>query len=645
MSGKRIAPFGAWKSPVTSDLVARGSIRLGQAVIDGTDLYWVELRPQEGGRYALVRRDADGAVCDVLSEKYNVRTRVHEYGGGAYTVVNGTVYFSNYSDQKMYRKTKDGKPEPVTGDGAYRYADAVVDLARNRIICVREDHTESDHNAVNTIVTVDLDDCEVDVLVGGGDFYSTPRLSPDGHRISWLTWNHPNMPWDGTELWTADLDDDGRICSQKKVAGGADESVFQPEWSPGGILYFVSDRTGWWNLYRYSDGSVEPVCEKESEFGVPQWQFQMRTYAIETDDDIVCIYREKGRDQLARLDVRSGGLTDIETSYTNIADVHADTSRIVVHAGSPTEFVSLVEIDSASGEWKVLRRSAEVSVDPAYMSPAESIEFPTENGLTAYAHYYAPRNAEFRGPENEMPPLVVKIHGGPTAAASTSLSLKIQFWTTRGFAVVDVDYGGSTGYGREYRGRLKGQWGIVDVDDCVNAARFLVGRGLVDGMKMAITGGSAGGYTTLCALTFYDVFSAGASRYGVSDPSALAEDTHKFEARYLDSLIGPYPERRDLYDKRAPIRHTDGLSCPLIVLQGLEDAIVPPNQAERIVDAVKSKGIPVAYLPFEGEQHGFRQSENIKRALDAELYFYSKVFGFVPADEIEPVEIFNLDES
>jgi dipeptidyl aminopeptidase/acylaminoacyl peptidase len=519
----------------------------------------------------------------------------------------------------------------------------VIDPRRGCMICVREDHTVAGHEAVNTLVSLDLQGGDGgQVLVSGNDFYSSPRLSPDGSHLAWLTWNHPNMPWDGTELWVGELSSDGALGRTKLVAGGADESVFQPEWSPDGVLHFVSDRTGWWNLYRWRKGRIEPLYEMEADFGFPQWLFGFSLYAFESANRIICAYTEQGVWRLASLDPTTHKLELIDTPYTHIWSVRAAPGRVLFAAGSPTQPPSIVELDLATGQLKILHRSSDVEIDAGYLSCPQAIEFPTERGLTAHAFFYAPQNPEYTAPPGARPPVVVISHGGPTGSTWTTLRLEIQYWTSRGIAVLDVNYGGSTGYGRAYRQRLKGQWGVVDVDDCVNGARYLVERGEVDGDRLAIRGGSAGGYTTLRALTFRDVFAAGASYYGVSDLEALAKETHKFESRYLDSLIGPYPARRDLYLERSPIHFTERLSCPVIFFQGLEDQIVPPNQAELMVEALRAKGLPVAYTTFEGEQHGFRRAENIKRALDAELYFYSTILGFELADPVEPVPIENL---
>ncbi len=636
-------PYGCWKSPITSALIVSETVGLGPVILDGQEIYWIEMRPAEGGRNAIVCRLQDGQTHDAIPSTFNARTRVHEYGGGAFVVVSGTVYFSNFADQRLYRKTTDAELQPLTPTADLRYADGIIDQQRGRIICVQEDHTGAGE-AVNTLVSIGVEGGEdVQVLVSGNDFYSSPRLNPQGNQLCWLSWNHPNMPWDGTELWVAQVKTDGSLGSKQRVAGGVDESIFQPEWSPDGILYFVSDRSGWWNLYRWgASGGVEPLCEMAAEFGLPQWGFGMSTYAFESGDRIICTYTQQGKWYLASLDLTTQQLQLIDTPYTNIASLRASAGRVVFCAGSSAESTAIVQLDLTTGQSSVLRRSSEVAIDPGYLSTPQVVEFPTENGLTAHAFFYPPQNRDYTAPALELPPLLVKSHGGPTAAASSRLNLGIQYWTSRGFAVLDVNYGGSTGYGREYRQRLDRQWGIIDVDDCVNGARYLVERKQVDGNRLAIAGGSAGGYTTLCALTFRDRFKAGASYYGVSDLAALAQDTHKFESRYLDRLIGPYPEQRDLYWERSPIHFTEQLNCPVIFFQGLEDKVVPPPQAEMMVAALRAKGLPVAYVPFEGEQHGFRRAENIKRALDGEFYFYSQVFGFEPADAVEPVPIENF---
>jgi dipeptidyl aminopeptidase/acylaminoacyl peptidase len=641
----KVCPYGSWKSPITSDLIVSATYGLGDLAVDGQQVYWVESRPSEGGRYVIIRRLQDGKSREMTPFPFNARTRVHEYGGAAYVAAGDRIFFSNFSDNRLYCQTGDSEPSPLTAPADLRYADLSIDPARNRIICVCEDHSQPDRQPVNTIAAVSITPGALPAtLIAGADFYSNPKLSPDHNHLAWLSWNHPNLPWDGTELWLGEIGKNGQISNPLRIAGGPDESIFQPEWNEDGVLYFVSDRSGWWNLYRYKDSRVEPVTQKEVEFGAPQWVFGTSTYAFINPDQIICSYAEHGMWRLALLDTNSRELHPIESPYTEIRSVKSASGNAFLCAGSPTEPISIIEFDPVSRRLNVLRRSSSVEVSPDYLSIPRPIEFPTEHGLTAYGLFYAPRNPDFEGPEDQRPPLIVMSHGGPTAAASSALSLSVQYWTSRGFAVLDVNYGGSTGYGRSYRERLNGNWGVVDVDDCVNGARFLARQGMVDPARLIIRGGSAGGYTTLAALTFRDVFKAGASYYGISDLEALEKEGHKFESQYSHTLVAPYPRQRDLYHQRSPIHYTHQLSCPIILFQGLEDKVVPPNQAEMMFAAVKAKGIPVAYVPFEGEQHGFRKAENIKRSLDGELYFYSRVFGFDLAEPVEPVHIENLPE-
>jgi len=649
----QVAPYGSWKSPITADLIASETIGLEQVMTDGNNLYWIEMRPSEGGRYVIVRRSPDGKREDAIPLGFNARSRVHEYGGGSFAVAGGAVYFSNFEDQRLYRLDNDNDlPHPITPKEKLCYADFVLDQRRDRIICVCEDHSgKREGDAVNTLVSIDIKTGVLKTLASGNDFYSSPRLSPDGSKIAWLTWNHPNMPWDGTELWVGNLDENGLLDqsgqNEQLIAGGVGESIYQPEWSPDGVLYFVSDRTGWWNLYRYRepDEKAESLTEIEAEFGRPQWAFETSTYAFESTNRIICTYNNRGNWHLASLNTTTLKLDPITTPYTEIEYIRVfpDQGRAVFVGGSKTENSSIVQFDLRSGKTEVLRRSSEALIDLGYLSAPKTIEFPTERGLKAYAFFYPPQNQDFVAPPGEKPPLRVISHGGPTSAASSALSLGIQYWTSRGISVLDVNYGGSTGYGREYRDRLKGQWGIVDVDDCVNGALYLVKKGKADSERLIIRGGSAGGYTTLSALTFRNTFKAGASYYGIGDLETLTKDTHKFESRYLDNLVGPYPERRDLYKERSPINSVDRLSCPVIFFQGLEDKVVPPDQAEKMVTALRAKGLPVAYVTFEGEQHGFRRAENIKRSLEAELYFYSQIFGFELADPVEQVLIENFE--
>jgi dipeptidyl aminopeptidase/acylaminoacyl peptidase len=484
----------------------------------------------------------------------------------------------------------------------------------------------------------------IDILVEGNDFYAAPRLSPDGRTLAWLTWNHPDMPWDAAELWIGEVQQDGSVAHARHVAGGPRESVAQPRWSPRGVLHFVSDRdSGWWQLFRYSGHGIQALTDECAEFTMPQWVFGMSTYGFGPDGRILCTYCQEGLWHLATWE-RGVGLERMHSDYTNITYLRVDGDAAAFVGGAADRPSAVVRMDLAAGHTRELRRACDLEFGPAYLSTPEPVEFLTEGGRTAHGLFYAPRNPDYVGPEDERPPLVVMVHGGPTAATSSRLRLGIQYYTSRGIAVLDVNYAGSTGYGRPYRERLYGEWGVADVDDCCAGARHLAEHNRVDGRRMAVTGGSAGGYTVLSALTFRDVFAAGASHFGVSDCELLANETHKFESRYLDKLIGPYPEARDLYVQRSPIHHLSGLDCPVIFFQGLEDPIVPPNQARTMADALRERGVPVALMEFEGEQHGFRKDENIRRAIEAELYFFSRIFGFAPADEIEPVDIDNLED-
>ena len=637
-----IGPFGSWTSPITSAAIVADSVKLGQVAIEGGTIWWVEGRPKEQGRNVLVRRTLDGKTVDVTPEGYDVRTRVHEDGGGSFVVRDGSIWFSNFVDQALYVQRPDGAPQPFHRDEGKRYADAVPDLRHQRLIAVREDHSGGGE-PVNTLVAIGLEgDHAVTVLASGDDFYSTPRLSPDGNQLAWLSWSHPDMPWDGTTLWLATIDDDGALHAPRAIAGGRDESIFQPSWSPQGELVFASDCSGWWNLYRLKAGALQPLHAMAAEFGEPQWEFAMSRYGFLPDGRIVASVIKSGDAHLAILDPDTGALREIATPFREIKELRVGKDFAVFLGGSDTEARSVVKLDLHTGGSEILRRGSALKVDAGYLSSAQAIEFPTTGGRSAHAFFYPARNRDFTGPKGDQPPLIVLSHGGPTSQATATFNPSIQFWTSRGIGVVDVNYGGSSGYGRDYRRRLNGNWGIVDIDDCVNAARYLVACGLADEQRLAIRGGSAGGYTTLGALAFRNVFKAGASYYGVGDLEVLARDTHKFESRYLDSLIGPYPAQKALYEARSPIHFTENISSALILFQGLEDKVVPPNQAQMMFEAAKKKGLPVACLVFAGEQHGFRAAATIQRSLEAELYFYGCVFGFTPADAIEPVVIENL---
>jgi dipeptidyl aminopeptidase/acylaminoacyl peptidase len=510
------------------------------------------------------------------------------------------------------------------------------------MICVRESHLDDD-SVVNELVFLPTDGSASPTIVASGyDFYSNPRISPDGKYLSYLCWNHPQMPWDGTELWLAPLSPEGKLGRARLVAGGPQESIFQPEWSPSGALHFASDRSNWWNLYRDNAGKVEAVAPMNAEFGRPQWIFGLSCYVFLSDGRIACIYKQDGLDHLGIIEPGTASITPLQCAYTSLSGLTTDGNVLYFAGASATQDTTVLRLDPADGSIEVVRQTADVDVNPSYISIPETIEFPTERGYMAYAFYYPPTSPDYAPPPGELPPLLVMSHGGPTGATEPRFSLGIQYWTSRGFGVVDVNYGGSAGYGREYRGRLRGTWGIVDVEDCINAARFLADAGKVDPTRIGIRGGSAGGYTTLRALTWKDFFAVGASYYGLAELEVFVYDTHKFESRYLDGLIGPYPENKDIYFDRSPVNFTQNLNCPIILFQGLEDKIVPPSQADIMVNALQSKMLPYAYLAFPGEQHGFRKASNIIRCAEAELYFYSRIFSFDLVETIEPVDIINL---
>jgi dipeptidyl aminopeptidase/acylaminoacyl peptidase len=638
------AGYGTWASPITAEAITAGQVGLAEPCLDRGSSYWLEARPQEAGRTVLVRRVRDGTRQDLTPAPFNLRTRVHEYGGGAYAVKDGVIVATEFADQRLYRIRPGEAPQPLTpaSEGRLRYADLELDLARERVLAVRENHRVGGE-AVNTIVAVALSgDGQDRVLIGGHDFFSSPRLSPDGARLAWLSWDHPNMPWDGTRLWSAEITADGGLGDVRAVAGGDRESIVQPAWSPDGALHFASDRSGWWNLYRASDGTARAVLPMSAEFAGPAWTFGGRWYGFPDPGTILACFGEDGRWHLGTVDVAAGRLDRIALPYTELSGLVVEDGHAILRAGRPDAPAAIVLVELSSGQVSEVASAGELPAERAYLSIPESLACPSEGGSTAHAFYYPPTHPGFRAPAGEAPPLIVKSHGGPTGSTSTELRLSTQFWTSRGFAVCDVNYGGSTGYGRAYRERLDGRWGEVDVADCISAARALVAQGRADPRRLAITGGSAGGYTTLCALTFHDTFRAGASHYGVSDLEALAKETHKFESRYLDRLVGPWPEAAALYRQRSPIHHVERLSCPIIFFQGLEDRVVPPDQAELMVEALRRKGLPVAYLTFEGEQHGFRRAETIQTVLRAELAFYGRVFGFRPADGLAELVIENL---
>jgi dipeptidyl aminopeptidase/acylaminoacyl peptidase len=650
------APYGSWTSPIDAAAVARAGRRLGfPAPAEDGAVWWLEGRPDEGGRSVLMRRAPGGEPEAAVGEETNVRTRVHEYGGGAWCLIEPDLFlYVEFADQRLYLKRLGEKPVAISPEppdpGALRYADLHPTADGLQVVCVRE-RDVGEGEPVNELVLLALDGPgEARVMARGRDFYSFPRLSPDGEWLAWTCWDHPNMPWDGTELWVAPLADSGE---ERLVAGGAEESIFQPEWGPDGRLHFASDRDGWWNLYRVrdpggqlsgEDGALVQLTEEQADFGHPQWLFGGATYGFLESGAIVCVRTQGAEERLALLQPDGWETTDLGLPFTDFGfpALSVQGERVAFAAATPQTETAVVVYDHAGGGTEVVRTASDEPVDPAYVSHPRAIEFPTGEGETAHGFYYPPAHPGFEAPEGELPPLIVESHGGPTSHVTPALSREFLYWTSRGFGVVDVNYRGSSGFGRTYRNRLRGTWGVVDSEDCVKAAVHLAGQGEVDGSRLAIRGGSAGGYATLCALTFHDVFAAGAGYYGVADAESLAGDTHKFESRYLDLLIGPYPEQAELYRERSPINHVERLQVPVILFQGLEDRVVPPSQAEAMAATLERNGIPHAYLAFEGEQHGFRKAETNIRCLESELYFYGRIMGFEPAGDPAPVEIAGL---
>ena len=657
------APCGSWRSPVSSRLIVTDAVSLDEIKLAGASLYYLERRPQEQGRCVIVKHD-ENKSADILPPPYSARSRVHEYGGGAYCVDNDTVFFVNDSDQAIYcvQQAQVRKITETAGDDfSLRFADLVFDRAHKRLIAVCEKHRQATSGEptepVNSLVSIDIDSGDITTLCQGYDFYASPRLDSQGRQLCWLCWNHPNMPWDGNELWLAAIDHHGKPVSPRQLAGyqstGIDDenniSICQPQWSPDNRLYYISDHSGWWQLYRHeADSDLTAITRGDDELGLPQWVFAQSSYAF-IDASRILAYRKTGdKNSLVILQAeaphRQLTLTTPQDSFSSLA---ANTEQIAFIGASSELFPAVIQHRSLSAliaqdrpaaDFHTVKTSASLAIAPGYLSRAQSLQFKNRHGQTVYANYYAPANADYRPADNERPPLIVICHGGPTGCASTVLDPRKQFWTSRGFALLDVNYSGSTGFGRDYRRRLNGQWGVLDVEDCCDAARYAVAQGLADNDRLIIRGSSAGGYTVLCALTFHPVFSAGASYYGISELETLATDTHKFESRYLDRLVGPWPEAKATYRQRSPLYHTEELDCPVIFFQGIDDRVVPKEQAEKMIEALDKKGIAVASRFFEGEQHGFRQAQTIMETLENELYFYAKIFNF-NTDDGKPLTI------
>ncbi|GGF01775.1 peptidase [Aliidongia dinghuensis] len=654
MNKKRTAPYGAWESTVTTDLVAGQTIGLSSLKADQGALYWLEARPSESGRSVLVRRGTDGKIRDLTPPPLNIASRVHEYGGGAYEVSDGRIVFSDKLTGAVWLIDGDAPARQITAVDGCRYADFAFDPIRGRVLAVREDHrvkpgvTQKEPKAA--IVALDITgrmppaENAGQVLVDGHDFLAAPRLSPDGKTLVWLSWDHPDMPWDGTRLWLAPIDRTAKAETARLVAGAIPEAIVQPIWSPEGVLHFSSDRNGWWNLYAVRDGGIRPIARVENDIGGPHWVFGQRHFAFLRDGGIVAALVDRGIRRAVLIE--AGRIRPLDIGPVLECPVplsNGPSGDGLAYVATPTTAPpAIVRLAALDGTPEPIKASAPAILAAADVSIGEPFTFPARDGGKGHAFWYPPTNSSFEAPTGEKPPLIVISHGGPTAMSTNGFSPMIQWWTSRGIAVVDVNYGGSTGFGRDYRQRLIGRWGIVDVEDCANAAEYLAKEGLVDEARIAIRGGSAGGFTTLAALTTTRLFKAGASHYGVADLMLLASDTHKFESRYLDRLVGPLPQAAAVYRERSPIHHLDRLACPVIFFQGLDDKVVPPNQAETMALAMAAKGLAVAHYTFEGEGHGFRQGSTIRRVLELELGFYGRIFGFDPPGLSEKVEIRNL---
>jgi dipeptidyl aminopeptidase/acylaminoacyl peptidase len=619
------APYGSWASRISAAQLAQSSVALGDLrIVDGTP-YWVESRPAEAGRYVIVTPNGRGSIRELTPPSFGSRTRVNEYGGAPYVATANALYFSNWADQRIHVQRGTEMPVPITPPG-FRYSDGVAHPSADLLFYVREDGDKTELVALSPSAGG-----AGTVLFSGSDFVAFPRVSHDGRRLAWIAWDHPNMPWDTTTLYVADLNGTA-LSNVRPIVGGRDESVLEPSWDIDGRLYFISDRTDWWNLYCWNGEVAAPVTSMQAEFALPVWQFGHSNYALTGDGHAVARFSIGAVDRLGVVNLRDGSVEFLNLPFVSFTNVRLlSRTRVLAIAASPFDEDAVIEVDLKTGAHSTLRADLEARRATEFISVAEPIAFPTAGGATAHAFFYPPQNPDFEGMPGEKPPLLVKVHGGPTSVSKPALDVRLQYWTSRGFAVVDVNHRGSAGFGRRYREMLYGQWGVVDVEDMVAAVNHLASAGRIDPDRTAIRGGSAGGYTTLSALAFTNTFKAGANYYGVSDLKSLASDTHKFESRYLDRLVAPLKGNEALYEKRSPLHHLEGFSAPLITFQGSEDKVVPPEQSRQIVAALREKGVPVEYHEFEGEQHGFRKADNIVRAAEAELAFYGRIFGFAPA--------------
>jgi dipeptidyl aminopeptidase/acylaminoacyl peptidase len=624
MNSKTTLPFGTWPSSISADIVASAAPKINHIQSNGTLLTWVESRPNEGGRNVIMGRTQDGLISDLIPPPYSHYSRVHEYGGMAYTLSESCIYFVNASDQRIYQQIIGEKnPTPITKAGP-RFADLILDSSNNRLIAICEQHNKTSEPENYLVgVSLEADNPQLTPLARGADFYAYPRISPNGKSLCWIEWNHPNMPWDSTQLWQADIHNH-RLENKQLIAGGdGHEAIFQPQWSPDNQLYYVSDRGNWWNIYSADKGIIMAM---PAEFATPLWQFGMSTYDFIDANTIGCLWTQQGVWYCGYLDIATAELNHVECLYKCMQAACCHGNSLFMVAGAPYIADEIVAV-SQQGKVESIYSPSSLDIEQENLAIPESINFSTADNSSVQAFFYPPTSSQYCGHDKELPPVIAICHGGPTGATDCSLNLKIQYWTNRGFAVVDVNYRGSTGFGRDYRNALNGAWGVADIEDMQYVIKYLTKLQKIDPDRCIIRGSSAGGYTVLSALTFTDTFKAGASLYGIGNLESLVSDTHKFESRYLDKLVGAYPEKKEIYQQRSPINHIQRLNCPVIFLQGLEDKVVPPNQAELMVNSLKKQGIDVVYIKFPDEGHGFRKSENIVHAMESELTFYSDVFN------------------